>query len=101
MNAAPPAMPAAMPAMPPAMPPAAPAMPPKPAEAKKEGMYNYRGISLTLVVLFFLLSPGVLLTIPAGARGLFGSRQTSLAAAAVHAFVFVFVLKMIKPYYYY
>jgi hypothetical protein len=91
------------PAMPPAAKPAAPkaAKPAEEAAKPKEGMYNYSRISFTLIVLFFILSPGVLLTIPAGARGLFGSGQTSVAAALVHAFVFVFVLKMINPYFYY
>ena len=42
-------------------------------------------------LLFFILSPGVLLTIPAGSKGLFMSNQTSIAAAAVHAVVFVAV----------
>jgi hypothetical protein len=42
-------------------------------------------------ILFFLLSPGVLLTIPPGKKGLFMSCQTSVIAAAVHALVFVFV----------
>ena len=42
-------------------------------------------------LLFFILSPGVLLTIPAGSKGLFLSCQTSVAAAAVHAVVFVAV----------
>ena len=39
--------------------------------------------------LFFVLSPGVLLTIPPGRGGLFCSGQTSLLAALVHAVVFV------------
>ena len=43
-------------------------------------------------VLFFALSPGVLLTIPAGSRGLLRSGQTSIVAAAVHALVFLAVL---------
>ena len=43
-------------------------------------------------ILFFLLSPGVLLTIPAGGRGLFASGQTSVVAAAVHATLFVAAL---------
>jgi hypothetical protein len=49
-------------------------------------------------LLFFLLSPGVLLTLPPGSRGVFMSRQTSLVAAAVHALVFVFALKLLYPY---
>jgi hypothetical protein len=47
---------------------------------------------LGLVLLFFILSPGVLLTLPPGARGVFMSGQTSLMAAAVHAFVFALVV---------
>lgn len=45
-----------------------------------------------IVLLFFLLSPGVLLTIPAAGRGMFMSGQTSIMAAFVHALVFAFVL---------
>jgi hypothetical protein len=44
---------------------------------------------LLVAVLFFVLSPGVLLTLPPGSRGVFASGQTSLAAAAVHALVFM------------
>ena len=43
---------------------------------------------LCCAILFFLLSPGVILTIPPGNRGLFFSGQTSIVAAAVHAVVF-------------
>lgn len=46
---------------------------------------------LTAGLLFFVLSPGVLLTIPPGSRGLFLSGQTSVTAALVHAVVFVAV----------
>jgi hypothetical protein len=46
-------------------------------------------LHLVAGILFFLLSPGVLLTIPAGSRGLLASGQTSVLAAAVHAVVFV------------
>ena len=42
-------------------------------------------------LLFFILSPGVLLTIPPCSKGLFMSNPTSIAAAAVHAVVFVAV----------
>ncbi len=45
-------------------------------------------------LLFFLLSPGVLLTLPPGSGGIWMSRQTSLIAAAVHAVVFVIVLRL-------
>ena len=42
-------------------------------------------------LLFFVLSPGVLLTIPPGKGGLLLSGQTSVVAALVHAVVFVMV----------
>lgn len=42
-------------------------------------------------VLFFVLSPGVLLTLPPGSRGVFMSGQTSVMAALVHAVVFLVV----------
>ena len=44
-----------------------------------------------LALLFFVLSPGVLLTLPPGGRGVFMSGQTSVVAAAVHALVFAVV----------
>jgi hypothetical protein len=40
-------------------------------------------------LLFFVLSPGVILTLPPGSKGIFFSGQTSVVAAAVHALVFV------------
>jgi hypothetical protein len=46
---------------------------------------------LYVFALFVLLSPGVLLTLPAGSKGVFFSGQTSLAAAVVHGLVFVLV----------
>ena len=48
-------------------------------------------------LLFLILSPGILLTIPAGSRGLFMSGQTSLVAAAVHAVVFLIVAGLLRP----
>jgi hypothetical protein len=52
-----------------------------------------------LGLLFFVLSPGVLLTLPPGSKGVFMSRQTSLLAAFVHAIVFVVVGGAILRYY--
>ena len=49
-----------------------------------------------LAALFFVLSPGVLLTLPAGSKGLWMSCQTSIPAAIVHALVFVFVVHLLK-----
>jgi len=52
-----------------------------------------------LAALFFLLSPGVLLTLPAGSKGIWMSGQTSVAAALVHSLVFVVVLVLIKKHF--
>jgi len=54
---------------------------------------------MLLGILFFLLSPGVLLTIPPVGGKLFMSGKTSLMAAAVHAVVFVLVYLLIKNCY--
>jgi hypothetical protein len=41
-----------------------------------------------LAFLFFILSPGMLLTLPPGSKGVWMSCQTSVAAALVHTIVF-------------
>ena len=54
-------------------------------------------------VLFVLLTPGVLLTLPPGSRGVFMSGQTSMAAVGVHALVFALVFATLRgqfPQYY-
>lgn len=47
---------------------------------------------LAAVVLFILLSPGLLLTLPPVGRAVFMSGKTSYAAVLVHAVVFYLVL---------
>jgi hypothetical protein len=47
---------------------------------------------ITLAILFFLLSPGILLTLPPVGKKIWMSGQTSVIAAAVHAVVFAVVL---------
>jgi hypothetical protein len=47
---------------------------------------------LGLVLLAFLMSPGVLVTLPPVGGQIFMSCQTSLVAAAVHAVLFSFIL---------
>ncbi len=47
---------------------------------------------LAAVVLFIVLSPGLLLTLPPVGKKVFMSGQTSYAAIFVHALVFYFVL---------
>ncbi len=47
-------------------------------------------------LLFVLLSPGVLLTLPPLGKGVFMSRQTSLTAVAVHALVFALAFNYLR-----
>ena len=47
---------------------------------------------LGAVLLFILLSPGLLLTLPPVGKKIFMSHQTSVAAVLVHALVFYLVL---------
>ncbi len=51
-----------------------------------------------LAVLFFVLSPGVLLTLPPVGKKIWMSGETSCMAAFVHAIVFVGVLWLIREY---
>jgi hypothetical protein len=46
---------------------------------------------LLATVLFIVLSPGLLLTIPPMSKGLFMSGQTCVLAVLVHAVVFYFL----------
>lgn len=55
---------------------------------------------LVVVLLFILLSPGVLLTLPPGSKGIWMSRQTSFAAVVVHTIVFLGVLYAVKNHLY-
>jgi len=43
-------------------------------------------------LLFFLLSPGVFLTLPPGSKGVFFSGQTSIMAVLLHTVVFLILL---------
>jgi hypothetical protein len=47
-------------------------------------------------LLFILLSPGVLLTLPPGSKGIFRSGQTSLVAVGVHTLVFALVFSFLR-----
>jgi|TARA_B110001452_G_scaffold267506_1_gene277734 hypothetical protein len=58
---------------------------------------------LVTTTLFILLSPGILLSIPPGSKGLFMSGQTSLTSAMVHTLVFALVFALLRkqfPQYY-
>lgn len=48
------------------------------------------------LVLFAILTPGVLLTIPPGAKGLLMSGQTSNIAVAVHAVVYALTFALLR-----
>ncbi len=47
-------------------------------------------------LLFVVLSPGVLLTLPPLGKGIWMSRQTSLMAVAVHAVVFALAFNYLR-----
>lgn len=51
---------------------------------------------LHYMILFVLLSPGLLLTLPAVGRRVFMSGKTSVAAVLVHALVFALVVYLLK-----
>ncbi len=53
---------------------------------------------IILAVLFFVLSPGVLLTLPPIGKKWWMTGQTSMAAAAVHAVVFAVVAYLLSQY---
>jgi Protein of unknown function (DUF3339) len=58
---------------------------------------------LVPVILFILLSPGVLLTLPPLSKGVLMSGQTSVTAVIVHAVVFAVVYSYLRatfPQYY-
>ena len=44
---------------------------------------------LLIAILFIILSPGLLITVPAGSKGMWMSRQTSVKAILVHTLVFI------------
>ena len=53
---------------------------------------------IVLAILFVLLSPGVLLTLPPVGKKIFMSGQTSVVSALVHAIVFVGILYLLESY---
>jgi hypothetical protein len=61
---------------------------------------NIKGMTvadiLVPLVLFVLLAPGVLLTLPPGSKGIFMSGQTSGTAVIVHTIVFAIVFAMLR-----
>jgi len=47
-------------------------------------------------VLFVLLTPGVLLTLPPGSKGVWMSGQSSLVSVGVHTLVFALIFSMLR-----
>ena len=51
---------------------------------------------IVTTALFVILSPGLLLTLPPGSKGVFTSGQTSVMAAVTHALVFALVFASLR-----
>ena len=71
--------------------------------AKSLGIVLTKADLVMTTLLFLLLSPGLLLTIPAGTGGIFRSGQTSVYASITHAVVFAIVFALLRrqfPSYY-
>jgi hypothetical protein len=54
---------------------------------------------LVPALLFVLLSPGLLLTLPPTAKGVLISRETSIASILVHSLVFALVYFGLRKYF--
>ena len=54
---------------------------------------------ILLTIIFILLSPGMVLTVPPGPKGLFASEETSNLAILVHAAAFFTILSSINSNY--
>jgi hypothetical protein len=71
--------------------------------AKAMGLVLTRTDLIVTTVLFLALSPGMLLTLPPGSKGVYMSGQTSPASAFVHTDVFALVFALLRkqfPKYY-
>ena len=71
--------------------------------AKALGLVLTQTDLIATTTLFIILSPGILLSIPPGSKGLFMSGQTSVQSAVVHAVVFALVFALLRkqfPQYY-
>jgi len=51
---------------------------------------------MVTALLFALLSPGILLTLPPGANGVFASGQTGIGPILVHALVFAIIFALLR-----
>ena len=71
--------------------------------AKALGLVLTQADLIATTTLFIILSPGILLSIPPGSKGLFMSGQTSVQSAVVHAVVFALAFALLRkqfPQYY-
>jgi hypothetical protein len=64
--------------------------------AKAMGLVLTKTDLLVTTSLFIALSPGLLLTIPPGSKGLFQSGETSIPAALTHTVVFALVFAILR-----
>lgn len=64
--------------------------------AKQLGLVLSRNDYIVPALLFLVLSPGMLLTLPPGSKGPFMSGQTSLVSVLVHAVVFAVVFALLR-----
>ena len=64
--------------------------------AKAMGLVLTKTDLLVTTSLFLALSPGMLLTLPPGSKGVFTSGQTSVPAALTHAVVFAVVFALLR-----
>jgi hypothetical protein len=66
------------------------------AIARVLGLVLTKADLIVPAVLFLILSPGLLLTLPPGSGGVFRSGQTSLAAVISHAIVFAVIFTLLR-----
>jgi len=64
--------------------------------AKAMGLVLTRQDLIVTTCLFLILSPGMLLTLPPGSKGVLMSGQTSISAAITHAVVFAVIFAILR-----
>ena len=64
--------------------------------AKAMGLVLTRQDLIVTTCLFLILSPGMLLTLPPGSKGVLMSGQTSISAAVTHAVVFAVIFSILR-----
>ena len=64
--------------------------------AKALGLVLTRTDLVVTTLLFLVLSPGMLLTLPPGSKGVYMSGQTSVSSALTHTVVFALVFALLR-----